>query len=180
MQVVKPLAALLVVVLTAGSVQGQTREERAYLRSAAGHFGVGGGEVVVLAQGGAGTAEIPVVLHIATGAGVSAEAVLALRRDGRSWSELLRRYGMHAGQLHVRLEAPPNTGPLASAYAAFGERPRASWPVISLSDEAVVALINLRFMAEYLDLSPDRVAQALTRAGDPVEAYRELLTPRMS
>jgi hypothetical protein len=180
MQAGKALAAVAALAVTAGSVQGQSREERAYLRSAAGHFGVGGGEVVVLAQGGASTAEIPVVLHIANGAGVSAEAVLALRRDGRSWSELLRRYGMHAGQLHVRLEGSPETGPLASAYAAFAERPRTSWSVISLSDEAVVSLVNLRFMAEYLELSPDRVAQALTRNRDPVDAYRELLAPRMS
>lgn len=180
MRVGSALAAAAVLAATAGPSLGQSREERAFLRSAATHFGVAEGEVAVLAQGGASTQEIPVVLRIATGAGVSAEAVLALRRDGRSWSDLIRRYGIHAGQLHVPLQAAPETGPLAPAYTAFAERPRSSWSVISLSDEAVVALVNLRFMLEYLELPPDRVAQALTRAGNAVEAYRELLSRRMS
>lgn len=180
MRVGNALAAAAVLLTTALPALGQTREERAYLRSAASHFDVGEGEVAFLAQGGASIQEIPVVLHIATGAGVSAEAVLALRRDGRSWSDLLRRYGMHAGQLHVRLETAPETGPLAPAYTAFAERPRSSWAVISLSDEALVALVNLRFMVEYLELTPERVAQAITRTGNAVEAYRELMSRRMS
>jgi len=167
-------------VVTAAAAAGQTREERAYLRSAANHFGMGEGEVAVLSEGGAAPGEIPVVLHIATRAGVSAEAILALRRSGRSWNDLLRRYGMHAGQLHVVLDPVPREGPLAAAYAAFADRPREAWAVINLPDEAVVALVNLHFLVEYLDLSPDRVAEALTRASSPVEAYRELLSRRVS
>lgn len=170
--------ALAAVALGTGGAAGQSREEQAYLRSAANHFGVAEGEVRVLSQGGAATEEIPVVLYIATGAGVSAEAILALRRDGRSWSEMLRRYGMHAGQLHVVLDPVPAAGPLASAYAAFAERPRSAWHVITLPDQAVVALVNLSFLSEYLELSPDRVAQALTDARSPVEAYRALLSRR--
>lgn len=176
----RALLAGALLALAAAGVEGQTREERAYLRSAANHFRMGEGEVVVLSQGSASLPEIPVVLHIATRAGVSAEAVLALRRDGRSWSELMRRYGLHAGQLHVALEAAPETGPLAPAYTAFSERPRSAWSVITLADESLVALVNLNFLADYLELPPDRVADALTRAANPVDAYRELLTRRSS
>lgn len=167
------LAALL---LTATPAEAQSREEQAFLRSAATHFRVEEGEVAVLARGsGATPEEIPLVLHIATGAGVSAEAILALRRSGRSWSELLRRYGMHAGQLHVPLESDPVEGPLAEAYREFAARPRNSWPVISLSDQALVSLVNLHFLTEYLDVPPERVARALTEARSPVQAYRTLL-----
>lgn len=178
--IARTLKVLALLTLTAAAAAGQTREEQAFLRSAANHFGLAEGEVAVLSQGGADPGEIPVVLYIATRAGVSAEAILALRRAGRSWSDLLRRYGMHAGQLHVVLDPIPGEGPLGVAYAAFGERPREAWTVISLPDAALVALVNLHFLVEYLELSPERVAQALTRAGSPVEAYRDLLSRRVS
>ncbi|HSG50025.1 MAG TPA: hypothetical protein VLA43_19530 [Longimicrobiales bacterium] len=171
---------LTALALTAGALAGQSREEQAYLRSAANHFHMGEGEVVVLSEGGAAPEEIPVVLYIATRAGVSAEAILALRRSGRSWSDLLRRYGLHAGQLHLILDAVPSEGPLRLAYAAFAERPRNAWSVITLPDDALVALVNLNFLVEYLELPPDRVAQALAQADSPVAAYRALLSRRMS
>lgn len=174
------LLALTALALTAGAAAGQSREEQAYLRSAANHFHVGEGEVGVLSEGGAALEEIPVVLYVATRAGVSAEAILALRRSGRSWSDLMRRYGLHAGQLHLILDVVPTEGALGVAYAAFAERPRNAWSVIALPDDAVVALVNLHFLVEYLELPPDRVAQALAQAGSPVAAYRMLLSRRMS
>lgn len=162
----------------AGTVEAQTREERAFLRSAANHFGVAEGEVAFLAQGGVSPDEIPVVLHLARGAGVSAEAILALRRGGQSWSELLRRYGMHTGQLYVRLEVVPTSGAVGRAYQEFAARPRASWEIIRLPDDQMVALVALNFLHVYLDLPPERVAAALAEAATPVEAYRVLLSRR--
>lgn len=178
--IARALLALTFLVVAAGAAAAQSREEQAYLRSAANHFHMGEGEVVVLSEGGAALEEIPVVLYIATQAGVSAEAILALRRSGRSWSDLLRRYGMHAGQLYVILDANPTEGALGVAYAAFAERPRNAWSVITLPDEALVALVNLNFLVEYLELPPDRVAQALAQAASPIAAYRALMSRRMS
>lgn len=162
----------------AGSAEAQTREEQAFLRSAANHFGFAEREVAFLAQGGASPDEIPVVLHLAREAGVSAEAILALRRGGHSWTDLLRRYGMHAGQLYVDLETVPREGALGRAYEAFAGRPRASWEVIRLPDDQIVALVALGFLTRYLQMSPERVAAALAGSLSPVEAYRTLLGRR--
>ena len=160
----------------AAAAAGQTREEMAYIRSAANHFGVAEGEAVFLAGGGVRPAEIPVLLRVAQGAGISAEAILSLRRDGMSWADLLRRYAMHSGQLYVELDQIPSEGSLGEAYEAFAARPRSSWQVIRLPDDQVVALVALDFMSEYLELPPEEVAAALATALSPVEAYRALLT----
>lgn len=173
-------STLLALLVLPGFLAAQTREERAYLRSAATHFGSDEGEVAVLARGDVAPEEIPVVLLVSTRAGVSAEAILALRRTGRSWSEILRRYGLHAGQLHVSLEQVPSDGPVADAYAEYEGRSRDTWSVIRLPDGAVVTLVNLRFLSEYLDLAPDRVAAALSAEATVVEAYRRLLSRTMS
>jgi hypothetical protein len=159
------------------AVSGQTREERAFMRSAANHFGVAEGEVAFLAQGGATPDEIPVVLHLARSAGVSAEAILSLRRGGAEWTDLLRRYGMHVGLLYVELREVPSEGALGRAYEAFAARSRSSWQVIRLPDDQVVALVALDFLSEYLDIPPDEVAAELATSLSPVEAYRALLSP---
>lgn len=178
-------ALLLWAALLAGPVQGAEAQEhspelRAYLRSVAVHFDQDAGEVLVLLEGASRPEELPVALLVASRSGVSPEAVLALRRSGRSWAELLRAYGMHAGQLYVPLDAVPEAGPLAQAYGAFADRSRESWPVIRLPDEAVIALVHLRFLAGYLEVPPDRVAQALAGSPTPVSAYRTLLRPAFS
>jgi hypothetical protein len=169
-------SVLLALLVLPSFLAGQTREERAFLRSAATHFGTEEGEVAVLARGDVAPEEIPVVLLVSTRAGVSAEAILALRRSERSWSEILRRYGLHAGQLHLPLEAIPADGPVADAYAPYRARTRDTWSVIRLPDQAVVTLVNLRFLSEYLDIPPERVASALSSEATVVEAYRRLLS----
>lgn len=166
----------LFLLLMPGLVHGQTREERAFLRSVASHYATDEAEVTMLARGEVAPEEIPVVLLVSTRAGISAEAILALRRTGRSWGEILRRYGMHAGQLHVALGVVPPEGRVADAYGRFEGRPREAWSVVGLSDVDVVTLVNLRFLSEYLDLSPERVAAALNAAPSVVEAYRGLLS----
>jgi hypothetical protein len=152
--------------------------DAAYLRSVAIHYGQTAGEVAILAEGRVPADEIPVALTIARHAGVSAEAVLALHRNGRDWADLLVRYGLHAGRLHVPLQRPPTEGPGGEAYAAFAERDPSGWRVIRLSDESVVYLVNLRFLSEHLELPPQRVADVLTAEGSAVAAHGVLLRSR--
>lgn len=159
--------------------QERTAEVRAYLRSVAAYFEQDPAEVGVLVQGARVPSELPVALFVSGRAGISAEAVLALRRSGRSWSDILVTYGLNAGVIHVPLREPPTGGALGEAYAEYAERDRRTWSVIRLSDAAVVQLIHLRFLSGYLELPPDRVAAALAESGSPVDAYRGLLRPRL-
>lgn len=177
-------AVVLVLALVAGgpaaaASQERSAEVRAYLRSVAAHYEQDPAEVRVLVQGARSPAELPVALLVSRRAGISAEAVLALRRSGRSWADILVTYGLDAGAIHVPLREPPTRGALGEAYAAYGRRDRPAWPVIRLSDDAVVHLVHLGFLSRYLELPADRVAAALVESGSPVEAYRDLLRPRI-
>ena len=157
---------------------GAQQDEAAYLRSAAIHFDYTPGEVAILAESGGPPEEVPVALLIARNAGVSASAVLALRRGGRAWADLLVRYGLHAGRLHVPLDSPPTEGPGGEAYGAYASRDRSSWRVIRLSDDAVIYLVNLDFLHHHLELPAQRVADTLGREGSPIRAHHVLLRSR--
>jgi len=154
------------------------QDEAAFLRSAAIHYDYTPGEVAMLAEGGVPAEELPVALLISRNAGVSASAVLALRRAGRAWADLLVRYGLHAGRLHTPLASPPTEGAGALAYQAYESRDQGSWRVIRLPDEAVVYLVNLDFLFHHLELPAQQVADAMTREGSPIRAHHVLLRSR--
>lgn len=145
-----------------------------YHAAVAEHFQVPVSEVGILSQGRITAAEIPVVLFVSSRAGASPDALMAMRRGGRGWAEISSRYGLHAGTFHVDLRGPAPAGPLAAAYEAYGSRDRSGWPAISLSDEAIVALVNVRFLSEYLSQAPSRVAEVVTREGAGPSALRAL------
>lgn len=161
------------------AAQEPSPEVRAYLRSVAAHYAQDPAEVRVLVRGAREPSELPVALLVSRRAGISAEAVLALRRSGRSWSDILVTYGLDAGVIHVPLREEPTRGPLGEAYAAYARREPGSWSVIRLTDRAVVQLVHLRFLSRYLQLPPDRVALALVESDSPIDAYRDLLRPRV-
>lgn len=147
----------------------------AYYRAAGEHFGVTEGEVQILSDWNLPPEEVPVVLFVARRGGVSADAVAALRRSGKSWADLGSRYGVHAGMLHVELDGAADLGLLAHAYDEYRQQPSSAWPGIRLDDPEIVALVNLRFLMEALRRSPEEVLAAMVRAGSAPDAYRLLV-----
>ena len=172
------LALLLPFLLLTGTLaEGQTTDsEAAYLRAAADHFGIPASEVAVLTRWDMTVGEIPVVLFIARRAGVSPDVVVAKRRQGTAWMAIAATYSMHAGDFHVQVGDAPAT--LANAYANFNRRPVAEWHAISLTDDEVLALVNLGFLARFLGVSPEAVAAELDRGHSVVAAFESLRGPR--
>jgi hypothetical protein len=89
--------------------------EAAYLRAVARYFQLPEGEVSILAHWDLPADEIPVVLFVAQRAGVSAEALVALRESGRSWNQLAATYNIGANALHVPIRDPSMAGVLRPA-----------------------------------------------------------------
>ena len=177
------LLAVLVSALSAfaGPVQAQAPAggDGAYLRSVAAHFDLSEGEAGLLVERLRAPGELPVVLFVATRSGISPEAVVALRRTGWEWQRIFHRYGIRAHDLYVPLASPPEEGALGGAYRRYREVPPSAWPALELPDPAVVSLVNLVFLVDYLDLPPARVASVLALRGSPAAAYRELLGGRL-
>ena len=150
----------------------ESSSERAYFRAVAGFFQVPESEIAILSHGGdIPSEEIPVVLFMARRGGVSAEAVAALRESGRGWPELAERFGVGANVLHVPVRDPASAGMLSAAYQRFASTPMDRWSMVTLDGREIVALVNVRVLAQALGIEPDVVASRSGSTASFVELY---------
>jgi len=164
--------ALLVLGMLAPGLAAQTAPELSFLRALGDHYQVPAEEVEILAEWQIPISEIPVALAIADRAGISPDALVASRSNGRAWAALAARYGLDAGFFHVEFDTPPE--PVASLYEELGARPRERWSEVTVDDAQAVFLVNVRFLAEYVDLPPADAAAALREHTSPAEALRAI------
>lgn len=172
-----PAGALLLCLLAPGAARGQRggeggQDETAFLRAVGMHFGTPRSEVLVLSRLGVSSREIPVVLRLSKRAGVSPDVVVAQRRRGDRWMKIARSYSVHAGDFHVPVDG--SAGFLKAAYERFSARAAAEWSEISLSDEEVVGLVNVRFLSRALGVASGRVLAAMGDGRDVVGVFVRL------
>ncbi|MGD8318869.1 MAG: hypothetical protein PVJ02_00395 [Gemmatimonadota bacterium] len=140
-----------------------TQAREAYFRAVAEFFSLPPSEVSIIGEWRLASDEIPVALFVAHRAGVSPEAVVALRRSGKSWSELARRFRLDASQFYVPIPAGASAGRLQDAYDRYRGVSADRWGEVSLADSDIVGLVNLRILAQTLRMPPETV---LARAGN--------------
>ena len=174
--------ALGVVLLTAAAPRAGAQERvahspqvEAYFRGVADYFRLPPEEVFILGDWGLSPEEVPVVLFLSRRAGVSPEAIAALRRNGRSWHELTNRYELGSEIYHVPL--PADAGSLTRAHSLFQGRPRSEWAALQLTDAEIVSLVNLKVLARVLGIPAARVLAARESAGSYPAAYQRLSPP---
>lgn len=168
-------AVVLALVASAATAQEDPAAREAYHRAVGDFFDVSDGEVTILREWQLPDEEIPVVLFVARRAGVSPEALVALRRGGRSWAELAGRYRVDASHFHVPLAEGAPAGVLSDAYQRFRSTPTGAWSSITLSDAEIVALVNLRLVARTLRMPAAEVLAAHSLASSFVDLYARLL-----
>lgn len=169
------LLATMALAAVASEAQQPSSAERAYFRAVARHFDLPESEVVILGSGELHADEVPVLIFVARRAGISPEALAALRESGRSWTDLADRYEIGARALHVPLHDIGSAGRLSQLYAAFRDTPVDRWADIRLSSEDIVALVNVRVLAQSLGLRPDDVMGRTTEAASFVEVYAQMI-----
>ena len=170
------LGMLTILALVAAPVAAQERAAARsdYFRAVAGFFNLPPSEIAILSDWQVPADEIPVVLFLARRAGVSPEALVALRGSGRGWAELADRYRVRASAFHVPVRDEAPTGRLEAAYRLFRSTPVGEWGTLRLSDDDIVALVNVRVISQTLGLSAERVL-AETSAGESfVDLYTRL------
>lgn len=168
------LATLMCSASGVGAVQVDGAES-AYLRAVSRYFQMPEGEVSILAHWDLPTDEIPVVLFVARRAGVSAEALVALRESGRSWTALAASYNIGSNTLHVPLADPTTAGVLTGAYRRFGDTPVAEWANVPLGEADIIALVNVRVLSQVLGVPPDDIARRTRSSTSFVDLYAQLL-----
>lgn len=169
------LPAMMAVAAVASEAQQQSSAERAYFRAVARYFQMPEAEITILGTWGLPSDEIPVVLFVARRAGVSPEALMALRGSGRSWTELAGSYQISAAALHVPLQDPTSAGRLTALYETFDGTPVSRWGEIRPSSEDIVTLVNVRVLAQSLGLSPDEIMNRTGTMTSFVDLYAQLI-----
>lgn len=172
-------ATFVVAALACAATSVEARQgdgaERAYLRAVSRYFEIPEAEVAILAHWDLPADEIPVVLFVAGRAGVSPEALVALRESGRTWTALVASYKIGANVLHVPLRDPTSAGSLRAAYERFRDTPAADWAGVRLEDREIIALVNVRVLSSTLGVVPDEIARRTGATATFVELYAQLL-----
>ncbi len=180
MRKVVPFVVLLPLALPM-SIPGQRAEAdggaqesvESYLRGVGEFFDVEAEEVSILGEWRLPADEIPVLLFFTQRTGVSSDALAALRRNGGSWADLASRFGLSTQAFHTSLPQG-RAGPLSRVVSEYGSLPAARWRNLPLTDDEITALVNLRFLVGYLQISPVAVMEGWERAGSFSGAYRSL------
>ncbi len=165
------------VLVTPGSSAAQRVEpgvREAYLRAVADHFKLPVNEVTIVADWGLEPDEVPVVLFLSGMAGVSSDALIGLRRSGRSWMDIARRFGLDAVVFHLDLPDGSPLGVLERAYGEFRSRPAGEWSQINLGDEEIVALVNMRVLSACTHVAPLRILRGREEAGSFAAAFVQI------
>lgn len=154
------IAVLLTVLATIPSgVTAQDRDaaQADYFRAVAAFFSLPANEVAILGEWEIDREEIAVVLFVARRAGVSPEALVALRSSGQSWSALVERYRVTPSALHVPIRDDAPAGRLDAVYDEFRNTPVSEWRGILLEDDDIISLVNVRIISQALAVPPEAV-----------------------
>jgi len=100
--------------------------------------------------------ELPVVFYMAGIIGEKPEVIVDMRIGGSSWYDISTNYGMNANIFYVPVKSNPGP-PYGKAYGYYKNKPRKEWKNITLTDEDIINLTNLRFISEYYNYDPDKV-----------------------
>lgn len=115
------------------------------------------GSVILIRQQGISDEDLPVVLFLASKAGVPYQEVINLRLKGWKWMRITRHYRLEPSIFYVRVNGAVSGGHYGNPYRNFNGRPQNKWSKIRLSDAEVVNMVNLRFFSEYYGYDPDEV-----------------------
>lgn len=171
------LGLLAAGVMTSPPALGQEVGEavkEAYFRAVAEHFKLPMREVSVVGDWNLEPDEVPVVLFVAHHAGVSPDALIGLRKRGRSWREVASRFGLDVRSFHIPLPKDVPLGSLDRAYGEFRGRPHWEWNQIELNDLEIVCLVNLRVLSEEAGVPPLRILRSRDETGSFVAAFATL------
>ncbi len=122
------------------------------------YFNVPPQQVTVIHERDIPDEQIPVVLFIAQRAHVDPQEVIELREEGFSWSDVALRFGIGPDVFYVNVSNPGHS-PYSRAFGYYRRYDKRKWRHIRLSDDDIVNLVNLRFMAENYHRTPDEIVR---------------------
>lgn len=122
------------------------------------HYGVKEREIEKVRARSLRDDEMAVVFYLSSRTGISPIVLADLRLGGLSWMEITFRYGLTAEIYYVKFASDPGP-PYGNAWGHYKKTPRKKWGKIQLIDDDIINLVNLRFLAEKYQCSPERIVK---------------------
>ncbi len=149
---------VLVAVFAACSAAAQTagwapETEKSYIAAVARHFDVTVEEVSDLQDLGLAAEDLPVALLLAKRSKVSVDQIAENRGNGQPWLDIAELHDLGADVFYIKIGAKYSSETYSPILTKYISLPRSKWKNLELSDEEVVNLVNLKFIASYHDSS---------------------------
>ena len=125
-------------------------------------------EVLVIRERKIPDEEIPVVLFLAKRAQVAPRSIIDLRISGKSWMEISIHFGLTPDIFYVPVKEVKGP-PYGKAYGHFKKRSNNDWKSVTLGDDDVINLVNLKFNSEYYNCSPEEIIRMREKGEDFVK-----------
>lgn len=157
------IVLLMPAVLNAGvdfGISGTDEGIQSFYLSISGHYKVPQQEIAAVRARQIPDDELPVVFFFAAQAQVSPSTIIDLRLSNRTWSDISIKYGFTPVAYYVPVNSKKVGPPYGKAYGHYKNKPnKKDWKNLKLSDNEVVDLVNLKFMAEYHQYPSEEIIQ---------------------
>ena len=118
--------------------------------------------------------ELAVIFYLSQRAGVTPQAVIELRKAGKSYLEITLLFQLSPAIYYVPIKKDPGP-PFGKAYGHFKKRSKSEWKKVELDDDDIVNLVNLRFISNHCHASPDDVISLRAKSKSYVLLHDETI-----
>lgn len=150
------LSVLFAVALVSVALAGADNSGVEYYTTVSNYFDIPVNSVADLADQVTDN-ELPVVFYIADRGKVSVEKVLDLHTSGASWFDVAADCNLNAADFYVMVVGKIGSKTFGPIYDLYNGTPMPQWKKLTLTDDAIVNLVNLRLVASSNDYSPFEV-----------------------
>lgn len=130
-------------------------------------------EVLIIKERRIPDEEISVVLFIAKKALVTPKTIIDLRISGKTWMEISIHFGLSPEIFYVPVKEVKGP-PYGKAYGHFKKRSKKDWKSVTLGDDDVINLVNLKFTSEYYNCSPEEIIRMREKGEDFVKINNKI------
>lgn len=121
------------------------------------YFKISTDVVAALRATGVTAEELPVCCHIARHSGTNAESIAKMRARGDTWREIVLGRNMGMNIFYQPIVGTSVSETYYPIFAKFDAVPASQWRKLELSDDEILNLVNLRFIASQHDYSVYKV-----------------------
>lgn len=164
------IAGLLLLAMTAATVLANQPTSEDFAVAVGDYFGIS--KAKILETAGQVTAEeLSVVCYVAERSKMKVSDVVNLRKNSEDWAQVIAECGLTSADMFVWGIGGASSKTYSPIVERYKSRASKTWNEISLSDNEIVDLVNLRFVLGHFGTTPQDVMSARDATSDWKKVY---------